>query len=138
MQEKWAKNLYIASMCYGRTVSWAATVFFRKYECIENVLRPMDTWEVSPCLPLASLFRMKAPSLCIVMNDVVHRAQIILINMDDGHVRPFGSRLFFSRCFTLLVVGSLILMWKGVDLISYLCNLDQLFGSGLLYTFRFY
>lgn len=26
LQEKWAKNLYIASICYGRTVSWIARV----------------------------------------------------------------------------------------------------------------
>lgn len=53
-------------------------------------------------------------------------------------VRLFGSRLFFQDGLPFIVVGSLILMRKGMDLTSYICNFGQLFGSGLLYTFRFY
>jgi len=26
LQDKWAKNLYLASVCYGRTVSWCSDV----------------------------------------------------------------------------------------------------------------
>ena len=58
-KEKWAKNLYIASICYGRTVSWTARLL------LGWNLRFLDlslVWPMKPALNIhCSLLGTKDP-----------------------------------------------------------------------------
>jgi hypothetical protein len=42
VQDKWAKNLYLASICYGRTVSWC--LFSWLVLCRSYLYQALDVW----------------------------------------------------------------------------------------------
>ena len=60
LQEKWAKNLYIASICYGRTVCWPRMWRLKRGSFVQHGVMSSKRWDVRGTpIPMVDLLDLK-------------------------------------------------------------------------------